>query len=85
MGEIGFPGEADLPGMGGRCVGIGFAHERLFRFRRVGGQSAQDVLHRQGEMGGGCFNGTHGLFLWGLWYVWLRHGHACGGPAWRGM
>ncbi len=72
MGEIGFPGEADLPGMGGRCVGIGFAHERLFRFRRVGGQSAQDVLHRQGEMGGGCFNGTHGLFLWGLWYVWLR-------------
>ena len=62
--KIGFAGKPHLPGMGGGGVGIGFTDERLFRFRGIGSQPAQDVLHRQGKMGGGSFNCTHGLVLW---------------------
>ena len=53
-----------LPGMGRCGISIGFAYERLFRFRGIGSQPAQDVLHRQGKMGGRSFNCTHGLVLW---------------------
>ena len=64
MREIGFAGKPHLPGMGRCGVSIGFAYERLFRFRGIGSQPAQDVLHRQGKMGGRSFNCTHGLVLW---------------------
>ena len=62
--EIGFAGKPHLPGMGRCGISIGFAYERLFRFRGIGSQPAQDVLHRQGKMGGRSFNCTHGLVLW---------------------
>ena len=60
VGKIRLPGKPHLPGVGGGGVGVGFADERLLGFRGVGGQSAQNVLHRQGKMGGRSFNCTHG-------------------------